>query len=642
MDPPPFDRPQYFLRHFEHLDRALYRPQLAGIGISGTIGAGMFISCGAIIGISGSVGGPLSYMVAGFIVGSVMYTISEMVACRPLTGALIDFPHTFVDPALGFAVCTIYLLANACSMATLTEQTTELVANFSDPPQPLSGGAKAGINVFLICLTTVSHCFGVRFYGYLERVIMWFKLCLIVLVCILMLVVNVGGGGPRTGSFHGNYTKHGFPLGFKPAGFIETSLNTTLQISGTDSAHFGIPGSGGIFVAFLNSVTIAIFACMGGDQVIMTAGEAADPWNDLPAVTSFVYLIPLSLYPIATFTAGANVNYGAPDLSHPWGRTNTSLSPFIIAVRTTSLHGLYYALNFFFMICAYTAANTALYVATRAAFILAQNYMPTWVANSVGRTNNGNTPLTAIIFCSILGFLSLVGLSKDEYSQPRLTLSEFFTGSIACVYISECLSFLKFKAGLDELEKCRIFSRNDPRYIRYLFKSRWQPLVAYVGIVGCGIVILFSGFPALFILGARSGLSDDSNLKKPEALVGDVIGAYFGPFLFLFLYFVYKYGYPRTEAVHIRDLTLSTYLFPADMSEIELDNQNVANATKNQGPTEQQPRLDVSVAEAQNTLISNRLEARRKREWRGVLRELWSFVITDKAEEGQNNDTANI
>jgi yeast amino acid transporter len=124
MDPPPFDRPQYFLRHFEHLDRSLHRPQLAGntyarllylvtkcqgIGISGTIGAGMFISCGAIIGISGSVGGPLSYLVAGFIVGSVMYTISEMVACRPLTGALIDFPHTFVDPALGFAVCTVYL-----------------------------------------------------------------------------------------------------------------------------------------------------------------------------------------------------------------------------------------------------------------------------------------------------------------------------------------------------------------------------------------------------------------------------------------------------------------------------------------------------------------------------------------------------
>ena len=83
----------------------------------------MFISSGAIIGISGSVGGPLSYLVAGFIVGSVMYTISKMVACRPLTGALIDFPHTFCDPALGFGVCTVYLCVSnpeLHSMATLT------------------------------------------------------------------------------------------------------------------------------------------------------------------------------------------------------------------------------------------------------------------------------------------------------------------------------------------------------------------------------------------------------------------------------------------------------------------------------------------------------------------------------------------
>jgi amino acid transporter len=208
--------------------------------------------------------------------------------------------------------------------------------------------------------------------------------------------------------------------------------------------------------------------------------------------------------------------------------------------------------------------------------------------------------------------------------------------------------------SLDELEKRRIFSRNDSRYIRYLFKSRWQPLFAYIGIIGCGIVILFSGFPALFILGARSSLTNVSNLKKAEALVWDVIGAYFGvrrlsfsgarscpslklthsqPLLFLCLYFVYKYGYPRTEAVDIRDLTLSTYLFPADMSEIELHNQNTADAAKNQSPIEQQPRPDVSLAEAQNILISNRLEARKKRMWRGILRELWSFVVTDKAEE---------
>jgi amino acid transporter len=31
-----------------------------------------------------------------------------MVTCRPLTGALIDLPHTFLDPASGFAIASVY------------------------------------------------------------------------------------------------------------------------------------------------------------------------------------------------------------------------------------------------------------------------------------------------------------------------------------------------------------------------------------------------------------------------------------------------------------------------------------------------------------------------------------------------------
>jgi amino acid transporter len=95
---------------------------------------------------------------------------------------------------------------------------------------------------------------------------------------------------------------------------------------------------------------------MGGDLVIMAAGEAKNPWEDVPAVTSFVYLIPLSLYPFVLFAAGANVNYSDPGLPHPWGRATISQSPFVIAVQSSSLHGLSYLLNVLFLISAYTAA----------------------------------------------------------------------------------------------------------------------------------------------------------------------------------------------------------------------------------------------------------------------------------------------
>jgi len=103
------------------------------------------------------------------------------------------------------------------------------------------------------------------------------------------------------------------------------------------------------------SITMAIFACMGGEQVIMTAGEAKHPWLDLPVVTSFAYLVPIILYPFAILAVGANVNYFDPNLAHPWARASPSQSPFVVAVQTTSFHGLPQVLNFFFIVSAYTA-----------------------------------------------------------------------------------------------------------------------------------------------------------------------------------------------------------------------------------------------------------------------------------------------
>ena len=121
----PLDRSPYYVNHFEHLDRVLSRPQLAGtphmflyssnltdllgIGISGCVGAGIFVTSGALISTTGSLGAAVSYVVAGLIIACVFYTITEMVACRPITGALIDLPHTFLDPACGFTVAVLYV-----------------------------------------------------------------------------------------------------------------------------------------------------------------------------------------------------------------------------------------------------------------------------------------------------------------------------------------------------------------------------------------------------------------------------------------------------------------------------------------------------------------------------------------------------
>ncbi|KAL6174168.1 hypothetical protein ACJQWK_00313 [Exserohilum turcicum] len=600
-----------------------------------------------------------------------MYTLTEMVTCRPLTGALIDLPHTFLDPASGFAVAAMYGLGKIFAMATLTAHSAELTALLKSNPEPHSTGAETAINIAFIALTTFSHCLGVKFYGKIERVVMWFKLSLLVLVCVMMVVLNLGGGGPREGKYYGNYTTHAFTPDWKPIGHTNTRADP-LTLTGVSDDAFGISGPGGVLFAFITSITLAMFSCFGTDLVAMTAGEAKNPWKDVPVTMSFVYIVPLSIYPFAMLAAGSTVNYANPHLSKIWARGNgPTRSPFVIAAEESSLTALPRVLNAFFIISAYTTANTDLYAASRGVFMLSQQYLPRRIANIFGRTNNGHTPLAAILLCSALGFLSLIGLADKSGSQPRITLSELYTGTATCINLCLCLTFLRFKAGLDRLAKRKIFGRNHPLYKTRLFKSRWQPLPAYIGIIGSAFVLIWSGIPPFVILVTKNSLTSTGNLKPTISLAFDVLGAYIGPVLFAALYLTYKFIYPRTTAVDIRNLTVEDYVLQ-DLSSIELEGPDsvpppiprprfdsyemdagfAAGASSSLSPTnhmfddpfkdetwhvsvnmntEVQEEVEAEAARrTERARIRQILERRPERMGRGFWRELWSFVKTDR------------
>ncbi|KAI4690727.1 uncharacterized protein J4E88_002199 [Alternaria novae-zelandiae] len=488
----------------------------------------------------------------------------------------------------------MYGLGKICAMATLTASSAELTALLKSDPKPHSAGAEAAINIAFIALTTLSHCLGVKLYGKIERVVMWFKLSLLVLVCVMGVVLNFS------------------------------------------------------------------------DLVAMTVGEAKNPWRDVPITMSFVYIVPLSIYPFAMLAAGANVNYADPQLPKIWARGDyATKSAFVIAAEESSIHALPKVLNGLFIISAYTTANTDLYAASRSVFMLSQQYLPRNIAKIFGRTNNGHTPLAAILLCSALGFLSLIGLADKTGSQPRITLSELYTGTAACIYLTLCITFLRFKAGLDRLARRQIFGRNHPLYMSRLFKSRWQPLPAYIGIFGSAFVLVWSGVPPLVILVAKGSLTSTDNLKSTISLAFDVLGAYIGPFLFGSLYLSYKYIFPRTSKVDLRNLTVEDYVLE-DLSSIELEGpvsvppvprhrfgsyemdaqhdgivsplstfedpfkQEQVHLSVSMDPTMQEEMEAEASRNNERARIEQILERRPARLARGVWREIWSFVITDK------------
>ena len=97
---------------------------------------------------------------------------------------------------------------------------------------------------------------------------------------------------------------------------------------------------------------------MGGDLVIVSAGEAESSRRDLPPTARFMYMAPISSYIIASILLGMNVNFNEPGLYHPWANVNADgyHSPFILALKYTSIETLPAVLNACFLVAAYTAA----------------------------------------------------------------------------------------------------------------------------------------------------------------------------------------------------------------------------------------------------------------------------------------------
>lgn len=258
-----------------------------------------------------------------------------------MTAPLIDFPHTFVDEALGFTVGIMYWLANCMSMVTLT-----IAAAMFTQYWPSSLGMTSATFVLLLAMFFMNAC-GVQLYGRMEWVFKWLKIALL-LGCIILMILIRAGVGP--GKVDGNYA---ISPGFRPTGFL----------AGDQPA---IGGTGGRILMVWTCTTMAMFQFMGGEMTLVTSGEAKRPMHDLPIAARYMYLLPISFYLVAILFLGLNVNYLDPRLYHSHienlgasrlkGVQTAAISPFVIAIEDAGIKALPGFLDACFLFSALTAA----------------------------------------------------------------------------------------------------------------------------------------------------------------------------------------------------------------------------------------------------------------------------------------------
>lgn len=111
---------------------------------------------------------------------------------------------------------------------------------------------------------------------------------------------------------------------------------------------------------------MAMFQFMGGEIVLVTAGEAKRPMRNLPIAARYMYLLPISFYLVAILFVGLNINYLDPRLYHSHisyylhsrlkGIQTAARSPFVIAVENAGISTLPGFLDACYIFSALTAA----------------------------------------------------------------------------------------------------------------------------------------------------------------------------------------------------------------------------------------------------------------------------------------------
>ena len=109
-----------------------------------------------------------------------------------------------------------------------------------------------------------------------------------------------------------------------------------------------------------------MFQFMGGEIVLVTAGEAKRPRRDLPTAARYMYLLPVGFYLVAILLVGLNVDYLDPRIYHShisWyleprldGIQTAHRSPFVIAIENAKISALPGFLDACFIFSALTAA----------------------------------------------------------------------------------------------------------------------------------------------------------------------------------------------------------------------------------------------------------------------------------------------
>ena len=325
--------------------------QMAMVAVGGSIGTGLLLGSAAAI----EVAGPsviLTFLFAAFVTWTITLAIGELASLHPAAGSFQLYGDLYLSEWAGFLSGAGYWAAIAISIGAEMVASATYMAFWFPAVPPIVWVAIASALLLGVNLLSVGR------YGRFEY---WFAMIKVVVVAAFIVLGAELMLGGRTSP---QYTAHG---GLFPNGALATLL----------------------------AVPFALYTFAGVEFVAVTSGESRST-DEVARATRLTFVILTTVY-LGAIVVLTGVM--------PWNRAGVRESPFVTVFRTVRVPGASHLMNFAVLTAALSAANAALYSASRTLFSLARNG---WAPASLGRLNRAGSPTLAVLASSFAIVLALV------------------------------------------------------------------------------------------------------------------------------------------------------------------------------------------------------------------------------------------
>jgi L-asparagine transporter-like permease len=325
--------------------------QMAMVAVGGSIGTGLLLGSAAAI----QVAGPsviLTFVFAAFVTWTVTLALGDLASRHPAAGSFQLYGEMYLNEWAGFLSGAGYWAAIAISIgAEMVASATYMAYWFPGAPAVI-WVAIASVLLLAVNLLSVGR------YGRFEY---WFAM---IKVVVVFAFIVVGASLMITGRTAPQYTAHG---GWFPNGAL----------------------------AMLLSLPFALYTFAGVEFVAVTSGESRS--RDAVGRATRLTFVVLALVYLGAIVVLTGVM--------PWDRAGVHESPFVTVFRSVRVPGAAHLMNFAVLTAALSAANAALYSASRTLFALARKG---WAPRTLGRLNAAGSPTAAVLASSFAIVVALV------------------------------------------------------------------------------------------------------------------------------------------------------------------------------------------------------------------------------------------